>query len=417
MARLWTGDFEEGDITDYTFTDIATGAIVASTSFAKEGTYSAKHTTAAGGGSKAAYGMHFVDADNLHTTDREFFFAAYIYPVTLSNGVKFMGFGAWNSTVAGYCSVRRVAGGALVLRNEIAAADVGTSTATLLDDQWTLIEIRMKPNNTTGELELRMAAVSEVSGTSLDTKDGANGDARVGAGIVSPGANNQEVYCDLLRLNDDQGASDNTWPGEIGGATIIDAAIVSILLPEQAATLKADISLTASMATIGLTDFSPTLATDISFTAGIDSITLTTQAASVKLGVVIDALTKALSLTVPSATVLTDISFTASSAALVVTTQQATVVLGIQVNPSSVAVSISPQSASLNIQMAVAAALQSISLSGLSASLNIAKLIASQAASIGLTPRNATVQEGGMAGGVAWMMGWDEEGRGSWWAG
>ena len=207
------------------------------------------------------------------------------------------------------------------------------------------------------------------------------------------------------------------WNVAFSAGTNVDAGVVAMLLPEQAATLKADISLTAAVASLGLTEFIPTLATDISFTAGVDSIILTAQAAEVKPGVIINALTKALMLTVPNATVLTDVSLTASLAALTVVTQQTTVTLGIQINAASVAVAISPQSASLNIQMAVAAALQSISLSGLSASLNIAKLIASQAASIGLTPRNATVQEGGMAGGVAWMMRWDEEGRGSWWAG
>lgn len=200
---------------------------------------------------------------------------------------------------------------------------------------------------------------------------------------------------------------------EASAATNVNADVVNMLLPEQAATLKTDISLTASAASLGLTKFNPALATDISFTAGTNSVTLSTQAATVSLGVIIDALTKALTLTVPSATVLTDTSFTASSAAITVVTQQATVVLGIQVNPTSVAVTISPQpvslatdisftpgvdsltllaqSTSLNIQKAVAAALQSISLVGFSASLNIAKLIASQAASIGLSEFAATV--------------------------
>ena len=204
---------------------------------------------------------------------------------------------------------------------------------------------------------------------------------------------------------------------EASAATNVDAGVVNLLLPEQAATLKTDVSLTASAATVGLSAFSPNLATDISFTAGTDSIVLTAQGAEVKLGVIIDALTQALALTVPSATVLTDISFTASSAGLTIATQQATVTLGIQINATSVAVSISPQSASLNIQIAVAAALQSISLSGLSTSLNIAMLIASQTASIRLSPLNATVQEGVGGGGRAWMMGWDEYGRGNWWAG
>ncbi len=218
MARLWTADFEEGDVTDYSHFSITNGAVVASSTFAKEGTWSSKHTTTTT--SNTALGMHFADSDNLHTTDRDFFFAVYIYPVTLSDGVKFMGFSTWNATTLNYCSVRRIAGGALTLRNEIAAADVGTSTATLPDDQWTLIEIRMRPNDTTGQLELRMAASSEVSGTSLDTKDGANADARVGAGIAWTGGTNQEVYCDILRLNDDQGGSDNSWPGEIAGGGV-----------------------------------------------------------------------------------------------------------------------------------------------------------------------------------------------------
>ena len=188
------------------------------------------------------------------------------------------------------------------------------------------------------------------------------------------------------------------WNVTFSAGTNVAAGVVAMLLPEQAATLKTDISLTANAASLGLTEFNPTLATDISFTAGTDSIVLTTQAAEVKLGVVIDALTKALILTVPNAAVLTAVSFTASSAALTIATQQATVTLGIQINAVSVAVSISPQSASLNIQAAVAAALQSISLSGLSASLNVAQLIASQTASVNLTPLNATVQEGGGGG-------------------
>ena len=219
MTNLWTGDFEEGDVSDYSHTDISNGAVAASTTQKNSGTYSSKHTTTAA--SSAAYGMHFADADNLHTTDRVFFFRWYIYPVTLDTDVKFAGIGAWNSTIPNYVSLRLDSTNHVIVRNEISSTDVGTSTATVPDNQWTLLELRYKPNDTTGEIELRIAESSEVSVTSQDVKDGANGDARMGAGVSWTGANSQEVYFDDLCLNDDQGGSDDTWCGAVGGAPAV----------------------------------------------------------------------------------------------------------------------------------------------------------------------------------------------------
>ncbi|KKL98123.1 hypothetical protein LCGC14_1827560 [marine sediment metagenome] len=201
-AQLWFADFEEGDLTDFSHADLADqGSNTASTAQAAEGTWSyLSDCTGCTGGNDAAYQMHFADSDDLHTTDTTFYSGFCIYPTSTATGIKFAGFGKWDATSPSYVSLRWVGTRAIVVRNEISAADVGTSTATVPLNTWTSIELAYKPNDTTGTIQLWIAGGSEVSVTSQDTKDGANVDARFGVGTSWSGGD-QKIYFDAIELD------------------------------------------------------------------------------------------------------------------------------------------------------------------------------------------------------------------------
>lgn len=201
-AQLWIADLEEGDLSDFSNLDAAgTGSNSASSAQAAEGTWSYfSDCGGCTGGDDAAWAQHFVDSDNLHTTDTTFYSGFCIYPTSASSGQVFAGFGAWNSTVAGYVSLRWTGTRTVIVRNVISSTDVGTSTAVIPLNAWTSVELAYKPNDTTGTIELWIAGNSEVSVSSQDTKDGVNGDARFGVGTMS-GGSDQQIYFDNVELD------------------------------------------------------------------------------------------------------------------------------------------------------------------------------------------------------------------------
>lgn len=176
----------------------------------------------------------------------------------------------------------------------------------------------------------------------------------------------------------------------------VTATVVNMLMPEQNAVVKEDISLTSVAVAMLMTEQLAALKTDINFTAGTQSVTLSAQNATVKIDEIVAAILATVSLTTAAATLKTDVNVAGNTATLLMTEQGAAVVLGVQVAAGTVAVTLTPANAATNIATAVASVLATLSMPSSSASLNVALGMSAGASSITLAAQAAVVTLGAM---------------------
>jgi hypothetical protein len=125
---------------------------------------------------------------------------------------------------------RLTAAGKIQLFNETGSpAQIGSdSAATVTTDTWYRLELYVKTAaGATDACELRLDGVSVASGSGLSLSE--NQIIRLFMGWVNDaGANGRTFWIDDVAVNDDQGATNNTWPGE-GSIVYLDPTADSAL--------------------------------------------------------------------------------------------------------------------------------------------------------------------------------------------
>jgi hypothetical protein len=195
MARVFTEGFEMGDIL---FISSTAGTVAAATDQARSGLYSLKLT-----GNAAS-------ATRILTTALSEFYTRFGFRLT-SYGLATNQFFNW------YKDTNLI--GHIRLNGTTRRVEIYSGTGTLLTtgaialslDTWYLFEFRIKIDDSTGAIELKIDGVSDATYAG-DTKPGS--DTNVNALQWRATQTGQIVYVDDLALNDTNGASDNSWCGD-----------------------------------------------------------------------------------------------------------------------------------------------------------------------------------------------------------
>jgi hypothetical protein len=126
------------------------------------------------------------------------------------------------STGVNLVNARVTSGGKLQLYNEVGAVQIGSdSAATLTTGVWYRIELYCKTvTGASDEAALRLDGVEVASATGLSLSDLNVYQCLFGL-VNNPGAN-RVCNVDDVSINDDQGATENSWPGESGGIFYLD---------------------------------------------------------------------------------------------------------------------------------------------------------------------------------------------------
>ncbi|HET9613852.1 MAG TPA: hypothetical protein VFP22_03480 [Candidatus Limnocylindrales bacterium] len=204
MARLFTSGAETADLTTEGLT-IGAGTPTIDTGQVRSGSRSFKFNAGAG---------NAIQALTLSLTGtvvgRAYFARAYFYYTAApSADTRVFGF---LSQISVYVKTT----GVLVVRMANAGTvDKGATSAALVANTWYRLEImqQMRSGSADDDWEFRLdgATVSSATGETLGTV--APTGIGYGYGTNAPGAN-YVMYLDDIALNDDQGASQNTWPGD-----------------------------------------------------------------------------------------------------------------------------------------------------------------------------------------------------------
>jgi hypothetical protein len=190
VARLWTAGAE---VDDFKVEGI-TLAVTTSTGTVRTGTRSFSPT------SGQAPTFSFTGA-----TARSYFFRAYINIESNVGGLTTIM--SLSASGAGF-NARLDASRLLSLYTQ-AGVQIGSASAALTIGQWYRVELRMKVGTgATDEAELLLDGVQVAVSTTQNVTDSAPTSA-----ILNNGGGST-IYYDDLALNDDQGASQNTWPGD-----------------------------------------------------------------------------------------------------------------------------------------------------------------------------------------------------------
>lgn len=120
-----------------------------------------------------------------------------------------------NSAGTAYVALMfRIADSKIELLDVVNSVDQGASAATVTTDTWYTLELSCLINSGASDdsIEGRLDGVSIASVSSLTL--GTTAPIRVETGwLATPGSGNKLCYLDDLIINDDQGASNNSWPG------------------------------------------------------------------------------------------------------------------------------------------------------------------------------------------------------------
>lgn len=206
MARLLTAGGETAAVATEGFTKAGTGTDTFDTGTFRSGARSLKYDSTAGN-LGVAHQFTFTGA-----TSRDYFVRAYVrFPATPSTVATIIRL--FNATHTCYV-VRLSATGTLQLFTAQAGTQVGSDSAALSTDTWYRVELRVKiVAGASDEAELRLDGSSIASTAVGNVGDVAPATLQIGWPIGAPGAN-AVIFLDDVALNDDQGASQNTWPGD-----------------------------------------------------------------------------------------------------------------------------------------------------------------------------------------------------------
>jgi hypothetical protein len=212
MARLWTNGFELGDSSALKGTSTVALAAqgsnpIVQTTNARSGSYSALYSNVG-----TTVGTWLDDIWS-GVTGRDYFCRFYLR--FDANPAQESALFSLVETGGQYCgSICLDTDGTLTCRygaSQTTGTLLGTSSA-LSVDTWYRVEYRVNIGSTAGDdqLEARVDGTQFANGTSLTIRDSAPAGIVLGIMASTPNAN---IYMDDVAVNDDQGASQNTWPG------------------------------------------------------------------------------------------------------------------------------------------------------------------------------------------------------------
>ena len=144
---------------------------------------------------------------------RTYFLRTYVnvphYPTTTAGIINFL-----SATELGF-DVRLTSEGKLQLFDSVGGTQIGSDSAVLITNQWYRVELSAKlASGANDAAELRLDGVVVAGGSDLTVSEDPISEVWLGwADPGSPGAN-KLIYFDDVAWNDDQGATQNSWPGE-----------------------------------------------------------------------------------------------------------------------------------------------------------------------------------------------------------
>jgi hypothetical protein len=208
VARYATVGFEVGSSGEFASLEGRTdaGTITRDTTTFRSGASSLKCDS--GAGNTLAYVTHSWDNRGLFG----YYVRAYFRFTTMPSATTRLM--ALRTGAATMVNARVTSAGKIQLYDEVSSAQIGSdSAATLVTGVWYRIELYCKTvSGASDEAALRLDGVEVASATGLALSDANLYQAWFGL-INSPGAN-RVVHVDDVAINDDQGASQNSWPGD-----------------------------------------------------------------------------------------------------------------------------------------------------------------------------------------------------------
>lgn len=169
-----------------------------------------------------------------------------------------------------------------------------------------------------------------------------------------------------------------------GGDTSVSATTATLTLTEQAASIGFDVEVAASTDSLSLTTYQASISQNVVVSANTAALALTTNTATVNINTAIEATTGSLNLTAYAAAVSFDVSVQATTSSLNITTYAASVDVtnDTSVEVSTAALTITPFSASIGYDVAIAVASSSLSITEYPATISAAESLADQVAAL-----------------------------------
>lgn len=199
MARLWHGGAESNTVTDGVEVTTNSGTVSISSTVVRSGSYAWRTNPAAGTG---FFRQQIFASD----TNRGGYLRVYLRIGTLpGTTIQILRFSS--SANAHLSSIRLHSDGTLSLHNA-AGTQVGSATAALSTGVWYRLELKNDSTNATGTI----AGVLDGSQFASGNNSSRGSWARVLWGVITP-STTCDLYFDDVALNDDQGASQNSYPG------------------------------------------------------------------------------------------------------------------------------------------------------------------------------------------------------------
>ncbi len=206
MTRLFTTGFEEADLKAAGTPGFGVLPAINTTAPVRSGAYSVKcGTDASGNRSVTDFGVPTA------VTGRSYFTRTYVNITNLPTAAANI-LGYYNNGGTGSINLVLTPTGTLRIVTTV-SGQIGVDTAALTTGTWYRIELRAKVGvGATDEVELKIDGVTEILGTGVSVGDGAPD--RLFFGYDSGAGNSKTIIFDDFAVNDDQGAAQNTWPGE-----------------------------------------------------------------------------------------------------------------------------------------------------------------------------------------------------------
>lgn len=209
MSRLRTIGFELAGISATAGADSlegqTQGTVTVETTTVRSGARSLKYASGAG-----------VETDTTHTVTtvlgRTYYLRAYLnFPALPAADLSVMILAVGTGTVG--ATVVLTTGGNLQLW--AGGSQQGSNSTALLTNTWYRVGLSLNiGTGTVDSCELMLDGVSVASASGLALSDAAITNFRLGAGVTGLTAAGFTLYVDDVALNDDQGATQNSWPGE-----------------------------------------------------------------------------------------------------------------------------------------------------------------------------------------------------------
>jgi hypothetical protein len=209
MSRLRTIGFEVAGVSATagaeTLEGLTLNTVTVETTTVRSGARSLKYDSGAG-----------VETDTTHNITtvlgRTYFLRAYLnFPVLPASNLSVMILAVGTATV-GATVVLTTTG---TLQLWAGGAQRGSDSGALSTGTWYMVEVSLNiGSGSVDSCELRLAGASVASATALGLSDSAITNFRLGAGVTGLTAASFTLYVDDVALNDDQGASQSSWPGD-----------------------------------------------------------------------------------------------------------------------------------------------------------------------------------------------------------